>query len=90
MTDPNTRRLLRVAQSITNKRHFAFLPDNKKKKVTELKYQALFDHDMITLNVLPIRFPLKNAKADKYSRLPELINLLPVNQSDFDDLFKKH
>lgn len=77
MTDPNLRRLLRVSSNINSIWHYTFLPESQDKTL-EMKYEALFDLDLVKLRVKTIRFP-KRKGIDKYSRLPELIDLLRIN-----------
>jgi hypothetical protein len=73
MTDPNARRLLRLARSTSSCPHFYFVPSSS--DIEDGLFESLFDYDLSRLQVLPIRFP-KQESSDPYERLPQLIDLL--------------
>lgn len=75
MTDPNVRRLLRVACAASGRRHFAFLPFGLDESEQAWRFRALFDGDLLHLHVCPIRYRLRNTDTP-HSRLPELLEML--------------
>lgn len=85
MTDPNARRLLRLARTTSESPHFCFLPQSNSDK--DKPFELLFDHDLRKMGVLPIRFPKREAD-DPYSRLPELIDLLARAASNADAVWE--
>jgi hypothetical protein len=76
MTDPNVRRLLRLARLASSRSHFAFLPKPYSENERDAMLRNLFDVDLAKLGVRSIRFSLKDDKSSSYSRLSELLNLL--------------
>jgi hypothetical protein len=56
MTDPNLRRLLRSAAAVTKRIHYAFPSDAGSAK--EIMVNSLFDKDLYSLSVAPIRYPI--------------------------------
>jgi hypothetical protein len=85
MTDPNARRLLRLARTTSDSPHFCFLPQSNNEK--NKPFEVLFDHDLRKLGVLPIRFPKKDA-GDPYGRLPELIELLTLAAANVNAIWE--
>ena len=84
MTDPNARRLLRLARSTSDSPHYCFLPQSNSDK--DKPFEVLFDHDLSKMGVRPIRFPKRDSD-DPYSRLPELIDLLACAANNADAIW---
>lgn len=77
MTDPNSRRLLRLSRTTSACPHFCFLPCSE--SPDDKLFDALFDYDLAQIGVFPIRFPKNTSgtpNVDPYERLPQLIDLL--------------
>jgi hypothetical protein len=76
MLDANLRRLLRVNTRISSMKHYVFLPQGLYISERHRMYNSLFDNDLLRLGVKVIRYPKVHSLEDRYSRLPELIELL--------------
>jgi hypothetical protein len=88
MTDPNVRRLLRLAQLASSRVHFAFLPRTFFESEQEVMFRNLFDVDLAKLGVRSIRFGLTRELSNSYSRLSELLNLLTLTINEPDAIWK--
>lgn len=85
MTDPSLRGLMRSTARTRATPHFAFLPitspNSKELKVAD----SLFDNDLGTMKVKPIRYPVQ--KGDNHKTLWDLIRLLGDSIADESVLY---
>jgi len=88
MSDPNLRKLLRIASSYSNKIHFAFINEEPKEDLFYKMSQALFDKDLEQMRVKVIRYPLINDDKDPFKFLPLLLEYLKNGIEDNNFIWK--
>lgn len=86
MTDPSLRTLLRSTAKTKISPHFAFLPSSGSSSKEGAIVDSLFDNDLVSMKVKPIRYPV--TKPSDHSALWQLIKLLGDSIKDESILYK--
>ena len=88
ISDPNLRKLLRIASSYSKKIHFAFINKEPKEELFSTMNQALFDKDLEQMRVKVIRYPLINDDKAPFKYLPLLLEYLKNGIEDKNFIWK--
>jgi len=76
MTDPHLRTLLRATAATKARPHFAFLPSSANRSDANRLAESLFDNDLVTMRIKPIRYPVSPIREKEHDALWYLLRLL--------------